>query len=358
MKNTDPRPPSGATAVALLACSSRDMAVLGMLLQRHLAGEFAIVAADRAQVAVIDGDSAGAAKALADWRSSQPEAPTLVLSLHPGADSARRVYVRKPIDVTALLGCLKKMRLALTASAAMPGQPTAPLAGAEVRSPPTAPMQPLRLTAAQFEPDSHGCCGVADDFPPRLLQTADRLSPDQAMQMYFDPDARLLGLLRMGARLARASNQAAGIRGLERPLVILPGKPMTVRSPLQDTMLRPLSASTLFSASVEIGPPPGIDDRDFVYDFDVLLWKVALWTARGRLPRGTDPNAPVRLQGLPDFSRLTVTPYAEAICQLWLKDGKRSPAATAAHLQIAQRYVFALYSAASMLELIGADHAR
>jgi hypothetical protein len=195
-------------------------------------------------------------------------------------------------------------------------------------------------------------CGSAEDLPADLLHTIDCLRTDQAIQLYFDPDTRLLGLLRLAGKLAQTSKQATYIRGLERPLVILPDTPMSVVSPIKEGALRALCNTSLFSETVGLGIASPHHPDDVTYGYDELLWKVTLWTARGRLPRGADPHQPVRLRSSPDFARFTATPYAEAICRLWTKEEGLSPVATAARLRIAQRYVFALYSALCMLDLL------
>jgi hypothetical protein len=428
MKNSNNSVAAAATPIALLGCGSRDVTVLEMIIHRFLADEFVIVAAGRAELAIIDGDSAGAAKAIAEWRMIHAEAPALILTLQPATDTAQATHFRKPIDVDGLIATLKKMRLALrqppapasamprprfeVPAAALPAATPAPLKKAVVKpeakpaeasvtkasAPEIKPSAPqakhatlaAKTTSAEAKPkspapaaavasavvspvpapepiaayqvsltssDAHDLegrdyCGSAEDVPDELLHTADCLRPDQAIQLYFDPDTRLLGLLRLAGKLAKTSQQVTHIRGLQRPLLIIPDTPMLVVSPIADHALRPLCNTSLFAETVGLGTPSPRQPDDFVYTFDELLWKVALWTSRGRLPRGSDPHQPVRLTGTPDFSRLTATPFAEAICQLWTQDQTLSPVATAARLRIAQRYVFALYSALRLLELV------
>jgi hypothetical protein len=209
---------------------------------------------------------------------------------------------------------------------------------------------PYKSTPTQ-NAEGRDYCGSADDLAAELL-SSDHLRGDQAIQLYFDPDARLLNLLRLAGKLSKVSGRATSIVGLERPLVVLPYTPTSVRSPVKDSALRPLCNTTLFSENMSVGPVPAQHPDDILYDYGELLWKVALWTARGRLPRHTDPNSPARLHGMPDFSRLTPTPHAEEICTLWSKDQTLSPVETAKHLGIPQRYVFGLYSALSALDFL------
>ncbi len=364
-----------ATPFAILAAGGRDAALLGMVFQRFLAESFTPASASGAAIAIIDRDAAEGASALADWQARHPRSPALLLTLAPGEASPFVAYVRKPINVESLVRTLKQLRRDLLAppprSAAAPAQP-ATAAGREMPAPRRAaspPAKPVGMQRPASRPSAdHGgtvslvghdapvlegrdYCGSADDLPATGIRPFDQLRPHQAISLYFDPDARLLGLLRSARELVRRGGQAASIRGLERPLVVVPGSPMKVISPVRDDYLRPLCSTTLFSETIETGPAPAAGPDDFDCDCDALLWKVTLWAARGRLPRHTDPHGPVRLCQPPDFTRFAATPYAEDICRLWMQERSLSPAATAARLQIPQRYVFALYSAVHLLGL-------
>ena len=110
---TTPTDSGKPTPIALLACGSRDTTVLEMILQRFLAGEFVVVPASRASMAIIDGDSAGAQKSMTTWRQHQPQAVTVVLTLQPGKDEGGLVHFLKPIDVDGLVAVLKKAKKAL-----------------------------------------------------------------------------------------------------------------------------------------------------------------------------------------------------------------------------------------------------
>jgi hypothetical protein len=402
MKGVKKSPPAPATPITLLAFGSRDSGLLEMIIQRFLVREFVLVSQDRAAAAIVDGDAHSAKKAIAAWHISKPDAPVVSITLTPDQDTPLVRHCRRPIDVDALVAVLKTLRKHLQQPAMVETfpnpdlkAPSAPV-GAKSRSPaeqlnepvmtrstsqtdrPLLPFEggggsnvtPTRqnLAPAYVAPlrahanvpcnslptrnaEGRDYCGSADDMAAELL-SSDHLRGDQAVQLYFDPDARLLSLLRLAGKLCRISDRAISIIGLERPLVLLPNTPTSVRSPVKDLALRPLCNTTLFSETMTVGPVTANHPEDVIYDFGELLWKVALWTARGRLPRQTDPNSPVGLRGMPDFSRLTPTPHAESICALWSQDRTLSPVMTANHLGIAQRYVFGLYSALSALDFL------
>ena len=87
---------------------------------------------------------------------------------------------------------------------------------------------------------------------------------------------------------------------------------------------------------------------------DNFLWQIALWTARGRVPKGTDLHKPILLLYWPNFTRLIVTPYALKISALWMEN-PCSLLETSQILAIPQRYVFTFFSAASTLKLAFVD---
>ncbi len=83
---------------------------------------------------------------------------------------------------------------------------------------------------------------------------------------------------------------------------------------------------------------------------EALHWKLAIWTARGRVPEGTDLDQAVRLIHWPNFTRLMVLPAFMRIAAFWSK-APQSLFATASSLSLGQRYVFSFYSACCALNL-------
>ncbi len=81
-----------------------------------------------------------------------------------------------------------------------------------------------------------------------------------------------------------------------------------------------------------------------------FLWKVALWTSRGRLPKGTSLSSRIKLHRWPNFTRLHAIPNCMRIATL-LMDEARPLKIVAKVLNIPQRHVFAFYSATHALGL-------
>lgn len=88
---------------------------------------------------------------------------------------------------------------------------------------------------------------------------------------------------------------------------------------------------------------------------EALLWKMALWTYRGRLPAGTSVRERVYLRRWPNLPRLLDVPDAMRISALLVGQPLALPRVAEA-LQIPQRHVFAFYGAAQAAGL--ANHAK
>jgi len=95
-----------------------------------------------------------------------------------------------------------------------------------------------------------------------------------------------------------------------------------------------------------------LEEFEDLITLDALLWKLSVWTARGRLPVGADPGARYYLRCWPNFTRLMVVPHAVRIAAL----GVREPMSLifiADTLEIAPADVFSFYYSAMALGLAG-----
>jgi hypothetical protein len=85
---------------------------------------------------------------------------------------------------------------------------------------------------------------------------------------------------------------------------------------------------------------------------DAFLWKVALFTSKGRLPRGVDLEQGFFLKRWPGMTRLMLPPHAMRIAAM-LTQRPYSLFDVARQMNVRQQYVFAFVSAAHALGLIG-----
>jgi hypothetical protein len=86
---------------------------------------------------------------------------------------------------------------------------------------------------------------------------------------------------------------------------------------------------------------------------DAFLWKLAIWSSKGRYPLSIDINSPVYLKRWPNFTRYIVTPHALRISALLIERGPQTLLNIAALLNIELRYVYVFMSAVCALGLAG-----
>ena len=191
------------------------------------------------------------------------------------------------------------------------------------------------------------------------------LSDKQALaNIRFDPDQYLMGFIVQAYRLAKKEHCTVKITGLLRTITMF-ADTGEVYVELTDRQLQPMCV-------VDLNNKTGLINRsDIVIEqttreqewssctksrhfqsLDLFLWKVALWTSRGRLPEDIDITRPVYIQAWPNFPRLIVTPYALKIIAFWLPE-PRSLINMATALAIPQRYIFSLFTASYYLGLAG-----
>ncbi|MCW8879365.1 MAG: hypothetical protein OQK51_20105 [Kangiellaceae bacterium] len=86
------------------------------------------------------------------------------------------------------------------------------------------------------------------------------------------------------------------------------------------------------------------------WSLEAFVWKIALWSSRGCIPKETDLGRPVYLSEWPNFTKLVCFPHAMRIASLLIEKPTRLQD-VAEQLRIPQRYVFGFFSAAKALEI-------
>ena len=169
----------------------------------------------------------------------------------------------------------------------------------------------------------------------------------------------LQGYLLQACRDAEASRVPMTLTGLWRTMIIDPVT-RTVSYELSLSQLRSLCIVPVKEGEVFIDKLTAGRERPDVIDpdkwqqepLDAFLWRIALWTSRGRVPETCDLRAQVFLKHWPDMTRLQASPHALRIAALWVKR-PYGLLQTAELLGIPQRFVFAFYSAAWAIDLAG-----
>jgi hypothetical protein len=347
------------TATTLRLCHSgmdnRALYAFEIFLSRVGPGACRIAEEDAADVAFIDVDNDLGPYLLAGHRMLYPHRPLIVTTQAPGQrPDPLTVEITKPVGLAAFSAALEKVRSLLPPAdtATTLGLPDAgDERGGTVDS---IPDEIALDTLSGAGPDE---VALLRRFEARMatlhvgsLPDADLDNPAALAGIYYDPASFLQGLVARAITHAREIGRPVRIDDACGTALILDprnGQAWTTRSPNALRALAQLpTRGTLAMARQEADTP--LPEGAVARPLDGLEWELALWASRGRLPRGTGLEHPIRLKSWPNLTRLAVPPEAMRIAGLWSR-GELSLRETVASLGAPQRYVFAFYSACAAL---------
>jgi hypothetical protein len=389
--------------ITTLCLNERTTNMFEMFFRGPCRGRFRLAHHDQAQLAIIDLDTVGSDKALQRYRSDFPQKPVLGITVKNLAVDGIQL-LKKPIKLQdlekSILHIYEKWQ---QQSAPSPAQPSAPEPAPKepfkhaLSEPLAQPMEssdnalsldadthPLALLPEEqeatvseaqateskastssekianlktrsatiaFENQKkllHECCGSMPDIPPE--------NPEAGEKLFYHPERYLQQIVQKAIAEAKREQKVAQ---LEIPgngkLLILPQSQCIITS-LNDRSLR---LRTFLEAGAGDITMRLLDESEeqlkkgaaVTTPIDAFLWKLTLWSARGRLPEGTDLHQPLRLRRWPNFTRLLGIPQFLRIAAYW-SETSDSLLHTVEILSIEQRFVFSFYSACLVLGLI------
>jgi hypothetical protein len=305
-----------------------------------------------AAACVFDLDSLEGQNFWKEYRVLYPQLPTIILSLNH-KEIAGTIYVKKPIEIDKLIKALKKVgQLIKEQYLKKTAHKISTTSTLKLSQSVHDTKLATEIALEKEEENLHQqYCGYNQDI--NLARSGN------IEKIYYDPSQYLQGFFEKAVLVSQQFEQGGiMIEGLYAPVILNYKKnkmgccKQTLDNKLRTMTLLPLSHSHLGMTT--------LNDTEFdkfvtshqllVQPLDKFLWRMALWTARGRVPKGTDLYKNVVLLHWPNFTRLVVTPYALKISALWVEQPS-SLLETAKILEIPQRYVFAFFSAASALKL-------
>ena len=336
--------------VCPLGLNERSLQALTVFFERKLADTCSLVGHETADVALINYDALDSAHLMEEQLGVHPNQLMILMTLDPEHESIPgAVFVQKPVNMDLLLDLLKDLRSQVFAPRpechfsvsqeklkkpcfrsrlAGPMGKSQPAEAGEVRSKPS----PAR--------ESHFYIGATPDV--------DLANAVEREKIYYDSSCFLHGFVHKAIMLATREESVVKVSG--------PAFGSIEIFPLARKAIASAAPSSLYAASrqrfreqditieivVNVEQIPLAVGRGEA--LDVFMWKLVLWASRGRLPAGTDLEAPLLLNQWPNLTRLLVPPHATRIAGLWA----RAPVTLAqsiSTLGIEQRYVFAFYSA-------------
>ncbi|MBA4501877.1 hypothetical protein [Marinobacterium marinum] len=200
-------------------------------------------------------------------------------------------------------------------------------------------LQPPKLSAEMIQQ----CCG---SLPDVNLDSA-----HERRRAYFSLDGLLLPWIQRCIQQGNESGKVQQVLGVPGALLYLPAERAFLVGVDADLLLQltrtrfGFDEISLQERSAEAELPQG---RKVAAD--ELLWQLALFTARGRVPDTLSAEQPRVLDEMPDFERLLETPHARSIAELW-QSQRLSAQNIASMLGVPQRFVFSFFVAADAIGL-------
>ncbi|MGD8912440.1 MAG: hypothetical protein PVJ68_06835 [Candidatus Thiodiazotropha sp.] len=349
--------------IALLGVNERDRARMELFIDHHWSSNCLLVAEEYADLCILDIDGPEGKKLLKQLQDCHAEIPLIVLSVHD-TDINDALHLRKPLSGDLLKSTIDDHMTALLhqsptekVPAFMPEPEPIPKKRSESRRElnPSS-VKPKKNTRRAWLPNAvtqariiRGSCGLSDSIKLRNLSRSNKL--------YYDPSKHFQQVLKSAIEQCRAKARPLRVNLPDEKYILLLPETNIALTNLSDSKLRPRCLMSIGSHQIHIDYPSDYEsdsiqaDTQTPQDIDSLLWKVTLWSARGRLPLGTDIDTTIVLRQWPNLTRLMAFPHFLRIAALWVKT-PLSLNKTTELLNIEARYVCAFFSACYALELI------
>lgn len=356
--------------IATVGMDKQMLRILEMVFNGPGKGDYTLVnKLEEAQACIFDLDSLEGMKSWKDYRNHNSKLPTIILSLNY-KDIAGTTFVRKPIEINDLLNNLVKITKQATATTSNKSVPEESKSKSSQRN--SISHNAELITEINFE--EQNATQLYGDYEDINLDNSEEID-----KLFYDTNEYLQGYFEYAFDLSKKLDTGGLlIEGLYCPIILIANQNRILRSnEFNDNQLRTMTLLPLSNITVRYNKNRGktlkvhLNDKRglniinlneyevaqyqekyklIAQDLDGFLWLIALWTARGRLPKGTDLNKPVVLRNWPNFTRLIETPYALKIAAFWIFNS-HSLLETARILDIPQRYVFAFFNATHAIRL-------
>lgn len=351
---------SAATTSVLNVCplgmDERSHQTLRMFFERQLGGTCVLSGRENAHVVLIDIDAYQSKALLDEELRDHAERPLILLSLNDTeALIPNAVLVKKPVKIELFAHALRELSQRLfepkrethfssAAEQVLEGHRVKHLGGGAAQ-----PQHVESTDVAAVHLQSR-----ISSFYIGSMPDADLSDPAQRAKVFYEPDHFLQGHLQRAFALGIENASVVRLSGSAfQHMDIYPFARRVAASAPSSTLYAggrlPTSNHDVTIELVADAPhfPPEFEKTE---DLDVMLWKLALWASRGRVPLGTDLDWPVYLKRWPNLTRLLVPPHATRTAGLWARQ-RFGLAETAVILGIPQRFVFSFYSACAAIEL-------
>lgn len=362
--------------VALYGMDPRSYRTMELYLKGPCRGIAVVVNDIEAEIDIIDADFATAGEILENRRQQSPERPIILLSLQ-ALKVENTHFVQKPVNAEQLSTVLNKIKSSIAEVKKKQAADESQMARPQtIKSEKTVGVssgsrsvvdtvsaeeqqQKPQKKRSMFEDNEGGYAAFLG-----MLSGIDFNDLDQLRNASFDPRAYLLSYVLSAYKVATHENRALQLNSIWKPLMIFPDT-RQVWLDADDKQLRAFAGveqTRMFASNISLVPIDANAARigkavDKFQDMDVFIWKLTIWTSKGRFPVGLDLGLPVYLKHWPNFTRLLLMPDALRITAL-LMQGPRTPLDISKVLNVKPQYVFAFISACHSLGLLANSQRR
>lgn len=327
--------------VKTVGMDSRKQAVFRMAFKMHTMQRYEL-AEDaigmKPDLAIVDMDCVDGNLLWENHGSENPDLPTLIVSMISLPDAPVPVLV-KPVRIETLFPLLRQVLSERTT----PGR----------QNPPQSPPQSPPLQVVQNAQPELASQTVPSSVNAPSSQPAMQKMPEQVGR--FDPTRGLLGTLQ---EILQAKRPSMVMIANQNSLIVFPEQERVMV--LQDlTQLKNACENEgviITTRALQKEDKP--DNRNIVVsNFVGLLWQVAIWTSRGRLPDGIPVHAPVKLKYWPNLTRMAPIPNALRMAAFLVRSPSSLPVAVRM-LNVPPANLFDFLSAAYSIGLLDVIESR
>lgn len=364
--------------IALHGMDSRTCKTMEMYLKGPCRGAAIVVDEAEANIDMIDADHPKARDILDARKATTPARPIILLSLQ-NLQLDNTYFIKKPVNVEQILAVLDKINAVAHARKAIGGgvkpalesQPKAPdLPEPAKLEPPKKMAMDVYVnkskTAEPFETEPHkaskhqSAMQLNEGGFSAFLGTLTNIDFDDEAQLLtacYEPRQYFLGYVQSAYKTANLQSRVLQLCSIWKPLTIFP-ETQEIWVDADDKQTRAFAGMPLGKGSVSKITLTAVDPvitiqrpEDKLQDMWAFVWKLAIWTSKGRFPIGLDIQRPVYLERWPNFTRLVITPDALRIAAL-LVQAPRTPLEVSGLLHVKPQYVFVFISACQAIGIL------
>jgi hypothetical protein len=344
---------------------ARTYKTMVMYFQGPCKGAVVVVEDVDAEVDIVDADFATGQEALIKIKERALLRPVIVLS-REDAKWEDVIYVEKPIRLSVILAAFEQAKSIIEAKGLT--KPLPVVVETEKTADPAkeeeAVSEKQRLDSDERKKTAkHKTAMQLDESGFStfigIVPGIDFNDKEQVLTASYSPKNYFQGYVASALKVSKEKNRMLQLNSNWKPLLIFPHS-HEVWLDADDKQLRAFASlemnkatGTKLTITAVDSTTSGVGEKlDRFHDMDAFIWKLAIWTSKGRYPKAIDINRPVFIKHWPNFTRSLITPHALRITAL-LIESPRSMLNISEVLNVKPQFVFVFVSAAYALGLVG-----